>query len=169
MYGATTGSPTDSDHPKEKREGKTEEELGSDSSSTADNKIGFSMNDSPTFSKGLFVDSRDYSKKNLQNMSTNLSGVSLPEDDKRRGAQDILGSHFPAVETGTQKPIYRLSRDAPQGLPQGSRAGGGGERTALGAGSLQPHGGGFASRSFKNPSRGGVVSLKNRADSPDYY
>ncbi|NXV11509.1 SKT protein, partial [Cepphus grylle] len=119
VYGATTGSPTDSDHPKEKREGKTEEELGSDSSSTADSKIGFSMNDSPTFSKGLFVDSRDYSKKNLQNISTNLSGVSLPEDDKRRGAQDILGSHFPAVETGKQKPNYRLSRDAEQGLPQG--------------------------------------------------
>ncbi|KAM6101228.1 sickle tail protein homolog isoform 1-T1 [Theristicus caerulescens] len=119
VYGATTGSPTDSDHPKEKREGKTEEELGSDSSSPADSKIGFSMNDSPTFSKGLFVDSRDYSKKNLQNMSTNLSGVSLPEDDKRRGAQDILGSHFPAVETGKQKPNYGLSRDARQGLPQG--------------------------------------------------
>ncbi|NXO81062.1 SKT protein, partial [Sitta europaea] len=108
VYGATTGSPTDSDHPKEKREGRTEEELGSDSSSTADSKIGFSMNDSPTFSKGLFVDSTDYSNKNLQNMSTNLSGVSLPEEDKRRGAQDILGSHFPAVETGKQKPNYRL-------------------------------------------------------------
>ncbi|XP_074430560.1 sickle tail protein homolog isoform X6 [Larus michahellis] len=119
VYGATTGSPTDSDHPKEKREGKTEEELGSDSSSTADSKIGFSMNDSPTFSKGFFVDSRDYSKKNLQNISTNLSGVSLPEEDKRRGAQDILGSHFPAVETGKQKPNYRLSRDAEQGPPQG--------------------------------------------------
>ncbi|NWU30224.1 SKT protein, partial [Dyaphorophyia castanea] len=108
VYGATTGSPTDSDHPKEKREGRTEEELGSDSSSTADSKIGFSMNDSPTFSKGLFVDSTDYSNKNSKNMSTNLSGVSLPEEDKRRGAQDILGSHFPAVETGKQKPNYRL-------------------------------------------------------------
>ncbi|KAL9869259.1 sickle tail protein homolog isoform 3-T3 [Geothlypis trichas] len=115
VYGATTGSPTDSDHPKEKREGRTEEELGSDSSSTADSKSGFSMNDSPTFSKGLFVDSTDYSNKNLQNVSTNLSGVSLPEEDKRRGAQDILGSHFPAVETGKQKPNYRLSRDAHQG------------------------------------------------------
>uniref|UniRef100_A0A8C0EXC9 KIAA1217 n=1 Tax=Bubo bubo TaxID=30461 RepID=A0A8C0EXC9_BUBBB len=121
-------SPTDSDHPKEKREGKTEEELGSDSSSTADSKIGFSMNDSPTFSKGLnmepyghdkLIEGRDYSKKNLQNMSTNLSGVTLPEDDKRRGAQDILGSHFPPVETGKQKPNYRLSRGAHQGLPQG--------------------------------------------------
>ncbi|XP_040402177.1 sickle tail protein homolog isoform X4 [Cygnus olor] len=119
VYGATTGSPTDSDHPKEKREGKTDEELGSDSSSTDDSKIGFSMNDSPTFSKGLFVDSRDYSKKNLQNTSTNLSGVSLPEDEKRRGAQDILGSHFPAVEPGKQNPSYRLSRDACQALPQG--------------------------------------------------
>ncbi|NXO14666.1 SKT protein, partial [Oriolus oriolus] len=108
VCGATTGSPTDSDHPKEKREGRTEEELGSDSSSTADSKIGFSMNDSPTFSKGLFVDRTDYSTKNLQNMSTNLSGVSLPEEDKRRGAQDILGSHFPAFETGKQKPNYRL-------------------------------------------------------------
>ncbi|NXL16659.1 SKT protein, partial [Setophaga kirtlandii] len=108
VYGATTGSPTDSDHPKEKREGRTEEELGSDSSSTADSKSGFSMNDSPTFSKGLFVDSTDYSNKNLQNVSTNLSGVSLPEEDKRRGAQDILGSHFPAIETGKQKPTYRL-------------------------------------------------------------
>ncbi|XP_041346098.1 sickle tail protein homolog isoform X9 [Pyrgilauda ruficollis] len=119
VYGATTGSLTDSDHPKEKREGRTEEELGSDSSSTADSKSGFSMNDSPTFSKGLFVDSTDYSNRNLQNMSTNLSGVSLPEEDKRRGAQDILGSHFPAVETGKQKPNYRLSRDALQGVPQG--------------------------------------------------
>ncbi|XP_048150934.1 sickle tail protein homolog isoform X10 [Corvus hawaiiensis] len=119
VYGATTGSPTDSDHPKEKREGRTEEELGSDSSSTSDSKIGFSMNDSPTFSKGLFVDSTDYSNKNLQNMSTNLSGVSLPEEDKRRGAQDILGSHFPAVETGKQKPNYRLSRDAHQDVLQG--------------------------------------------------
>ncbi|NWZ97084.1 SKT protein, partial [Nesospiza acunhae] len=115
VYGATTGSPTDSDHPKEKREGRTEEELGSDSSSTADSKSGFSMNDSPTFSKGLFVDSTDYSNKHLQNVSTNLSGVSLPEEDKRRGAQDILGSHFPATETGKQKPNYRLSRDAHQG------------------------------------------------------
>ncbi|NWS15458.1 SKT protein, partial [Pachyramphus minor] len=119
VCGATTGSPTDSDHPKEKREGKTEEELGFDSSSTADSKIGFSMNDSPTFSKGLFVDSTDYSKKTPPNMSTNLSAVSLPEDDKRRGAQDILGSHNRAVETGKQKPNYRLSRDAHQGLPQG--------------------------------------------------
>ncbi|XP_058687424.1 sickle tail protein homolog isoform X5 [Poecile atricapillus] len=119
VYGATTGSPTDSDHPKEKREGRTEEELGSDSSSTADSKIGFSMNDSPTFSKGLFVDSTDYSNKNLQNMSTNLSGVSLPEEDERRGAQDILGSRFPAVETGKQKPNYRLPRDAHQGVLQG--------------------------------------------------
>uniref|UniRef100_A0A674HCY6 KIAA1217 n=1 Tax=Taeniopygia guttata TaxID=59729 RepID=A0A674HCY6_TAEGU len=119
VYGATTGSPKDSDHPKEKREGRTEEELGSDSSSTADSKSGFSMNDSPTFSKGLFVDSTDYSNKNLQNMSTNLSGIGLPEEDTRRGAQDILGSHFPAVETGKQKPNYRLSRDALQGVPQG--------------------------------------------------
>ncbi|XP_009943662.2 sickle tail protein homolog isoform X4 [Opisthocomus hoazin] len=119
VYGAATGSPTDSDHPKAKREGKTEEELGSDSSSTADSKIGFSMIDSPTFSKGFFVDSRDYSKKNFQNTSTNLSGVSLPEDDKRRGAPDILGSHFPAVETGKQKPNYGVSRDPRQGLPQG--------------------------------------------------
>ncbi|NXY87824.1 SKT protein, partial [Alcedo cyanopectus] len=118
VYGAATGSPTDSDHPKEKREGKNEE-LGSDSSSTADSKIGFSMNDSPTFSKGLLVDNRDYSKKNLQTMSTNLSGVSLPEDDKRRGARDILGSHFPAAESGKQKPDSRLSRDAQQGLLQG--------------------------------------------------
>ncbi|NXO25887.1 SKT protein, partial [Cisticola juncidis] len=108
VYGATTGSPTDSDHPKEKREGRTEEELGSDSSSTADSKIGFSMNDSSTFSKGLFVDSTDYSNKNLQNTNTNLSGVSLPEEDKRRGAQDIVGSHFPASETGKQKPNHRL-------------------------------------------------------------
>uniref|UniRef100_A0A8C0EWZ3 KIAA1217 n=1 Tax=Bubo bubo TaxID=30461 RepID=A0A8C0EWZ3_BUBBB len=107
---------------------KWELELGSDSSSTADSKIGFSMNDSPTFSKGLnmepyghdkLIEGRDYSKKNLQNMSTNLSGVTLPEDDKRRGAQDILGSHFPPVETGKQKPNYRLSRGAHQGLPQG--------------------------------------------------
>ncbi|XP_015708765.1 sickle tail protein homolog isoform X9 [Coturnix japonica] len=119
VYGATTGSPTDSDHLKEKREGKTEEELGSDSSSTNDSKIGFSMNDSSAFSKGLFVDSRDYSKKNLQNMSTNLPSVSLPEDDKRRGAQDILGSHFPAVENGKPNPNYGLSRDACQGPPQG--------------------------------------------------
>ncbi|XP_068529817.1 sickle tail protein homolog isoform X8 [Anas acuta] len=119
VYGATTGSPTDSDHPKEKREGKTDEELGSDSSSTDDSKIGFSVNDSPTFSKGLFVDSRDYSKKNLQSTSTNLSGASLPEDEKRRGAQDILGSHFPAVEPGKQNLGYGLSRDACQGLPQG--------------------------------------------------
>ncbi|NWT64966.1 SKT protein, partial [Prunella himalayana] len=123
VYGATTGSPTDSDHPKEKREGRTEEELGSDSSSTADSKSGFSMNDSPTFSKGLFVDSTNYSNKNLQNMSTNLSGVSLPEEDKQRGAQDTLGSHFPAVETGKQKPNYRLSRDAHQGVPQGEAMG----------------------------------------------
>uniref|UniRef100_A0A8C9EHH4 KIAA1217 n=1 Tax=Pavo cristatus TaxID=9049 RepID=A0A8C9EHH4_PAVCR len=108
-----------SDHPKEKREGKTEEELGSDSSSTNDSKIGFSMDDSSTFSKGLFVDSRDYSKKNLQNMSTNLPSVSLPEDDKRRGAQDILGSHFPAVENGKPNPSYGLSRDACQGPLQG--------------------------------------------------
>ncbi|XP_010083159.1 PREDICTED: sickle tail protein homolog, partial [Pterocles gutturalis] len=119
VYGATTASPTDSDHPKEKREGKTEEELGSDSSSTAESKIAFSMNDSPTFSKGLFIDSRDYSKKNIQNMSTNLSGVSLPEDDKRKEVQDTLGPHFPAVETGKQKPNYGLPRDAQQVLLQG--------------------------------------------------
>ncbi|NXU52461.1 SKT protein, partial [Turnix velox] len=118
VFGATTGSLTDSDHPKEKREGKTEEELGSHSSSTADSKIGFSMNDSSTFSKGLFVDSRDYSKKNLQNLSANLSGVSLPEDDRQTGAQDILGSHFPAVEPEKEKPNYRLSQDADQGLLQ---------------------------------------------------
>ncbi|NXG42995.1 SKT protein, partial [Psilopogon haemacephalus] len=119
VYGATTASPTDSDHPKEKREGKTEEELGSDPSSTADSRIGLSLNDSPTFSKGLFVESRDYSKKNLLNVSTNLSGVSLPEDDKRRGARDILGSQFPAVEIGNQKADYRPSRDAQQGPLQG--------------------------------------------------
>ncbi|NXH14570.1 SKT protein, partial [Bucco capensis] len=120
VYGATTGSPTDSDHPKEKREGKTEEELGSDSSSTADSRIGFAMNDSPTLSKGWFVDSRDYPQKNLQNMSTNLAAGSWPDEDKRRGAPDILGSHFPAGETtGKHKADSRLSRDAPQGLPPG--------------------------------------------------
>ncbi|NXC48279.1 SKT protein, partial [Penelope pileata] len=131
VYGATTGSPTDSDHPKEKREGKTEEELGSDSSSTDDSKIGFSMNDSSTFSKGLFVDSRDYSKKNLQNMSTNLSSVSLPEDDKRRGAQDILGSHFSAVENGKPSLSYGLSRDAGQGPPQGEAVPSAGRRVPI--------------------------------------
>ncbi|NWW71429.1 SKT protein, partial [Climacteris rufus] len=131
VYGATTGSPTDSDHPKEKREGKTEEELGSDSSSTADSKIGFSMNESPTFSKGLFVDSTDYSNTNLQNMSTNLSGVSLPEEDKRRGAQDTLGSHFPAVETGKQKLNSRLSGDAQQAVPQGEALQGAGKHVPV--------------------------------------
>ncbi|XP_009671935.2 sickle tail protein homolog isoform X7 [Struthio camelus] len=131
VYGATTGSPTDSDHPKEKREGKTEEELGSDSSSTAESKIGFSMNDSPTFSKGLFVDGRDYVNKNLQNVSTNLSGVSLPEEDRRRGAQDILGSHFPAAETGKQKPNYGLPQDALQGLPLGEPSPSTGKRVPI--------------------------------------
>ncbi|NWX98507.1 SKT protein, partial [Nothoprocta ornata] len=115
VCGATTGHPTDSDHPKEKREGRTEEELGSDSSSRADHKIVFSMNDSPTLSKGLLVDSRDYSSKTLQNVSTELSGVSLPEDDRRRGPQDTSGSHFPAGETGKQQPSYGLSWEAPQG------------------------------------------------------
>ncbi|NWU97033.1 SKT protein, partial [Upupa epops] len=115
VYGAATGSPTDSDHPKEKREGRTEEELGSDSSSTAERKIGFAMNASPTVSQGLFVDSRDYSKRNLQHTGTDLAGVSLAEDDKRRGAQDTLGSHFPAVEAGKQKADHRLSWDAPHG------------------------------------------------------
>ncbi|NXW82003.1 SKT protein, partial [Alopecoenas beccarii] len=131
VCGATTGSPTDSDHPKEKREGKTEEELGSDSSSTADSRIGFSMNDNRTFSKGLFVDSRDYSKKNLPNMSTNLSGVSLSEDDKRRGAHDILGSRFPAVETGKQKPNYELSLDVRQALLQGEALQGAGRHVPI--------------------------------------
>ncbi|NXD12767.1 SKT protein, partial [Nothocercus nigrocapillus] len=115
VYGATTGPPTDSDHPKEKREGRTEEELGSDSPSAADSRVGFSMNGSPALSKGLLVDSRDYSNSNLHNVSTDLHGVGLPEDDRRRGAQDILGSHFPAVESGKQKPSYGPLRDAPQG------------------------------------------------------
>ncbi|KAM8811794.1 sickle tail protein homolog [Eudromia elegans] len=128
VYGATTGPPTDSDHPKEKREGRSEEELGSHSPSTADSKLGFSVKDSPTPSKGLLVDSRDCSDRNLQNVSTDPSGVSVPEEDRRRGAQDTLGSHFPAVETGKQTPSYGPAHDAPQGPGPGEPLQGAGQR-----------------------------------------
>ncbi|XP_053876675.1 sickle tail protein homolog isoform X4 [Malaclemys terrapin pileata] len=118
VYGDTTRFPKDSDHPKEKREGKTEDEMSSDASSISENKIGFSMNDHSVFSKDLFVGNRDYSNKNPHNISTNFSGVSLPENDRRKGGQDVLGVHYPAIETGKQKLNYGILRHPDHNMPQ---------------------------------------------------
>nr|XP_032631554.1 sickle tail protein homolog isoform X3 [Chelonoidis abingdonii] len=118
VYGDTTGSPKDSDHPKEKREGKTEDERSSDASSISENKIGFSMNENSVFSKDLFVGNKDYSNKNPHNISTNFSNVSLPESDRRKGSQDVLGVHYPAIETGKQKLNYGILRHTDHDMPQ---------------------------------------------------
>ncbi|XP_044860364.1 sickle tail protein homolog isoform X3 [Mauremys mutica] len=118
VYGDTTGSPKDSDHPKEKRDGKTEDERSSDASSISENKIGFSMNENSVFTKDLFVGNKDYSNKNPHNISTNFSSVSLPENDRRKGGQDVLGVHYPAIETGKQKLNYGILRHTDYDMPQ---------------------------------------------------
>uniref|UniRef100_A0A674IIZ4 KIAA1217 n=1 Tax=Terrapene triunguis TaxID=2587831 RepID=A0A674IIZ4_9SAUR len=118
VYGDTTRSPKDSDHPKEKREGKTEDEMSSDASSISENKIGFSMNENSVFSKDLFVGNKDYSNKNPHNISTNFSSVGLPENDRRKGGQDVLGVHYPAIETGKQKLNHGILRHTDHNMPQ---------------------------------------------------
>ncbi|XP_050794945.1 sickle tail protein homolog isoform X3 [Gopherus flavomarginatus] len=118
VYGDTTGSPKDSDHPKEKREGKTEDERSSDASSISENKTGFSINENSVFSKDLFVGNKDYSNKNPHNISTNFSSVSLPESDRRKGSKDVLGVHYPAIETGKQKLNYGILRHTDHDMPQ---------------------------------------------------
>uniref|UniRef100_A0A452HNX1 Actin interacting protein 3-like C-terminal domain-containing protein n=1 Tax=Gopherus agassizii TaxID=38772 RepID=A0A452HNX1_9SAUR len=118
VYGDTTGSPKDSDHPKEKREGKTEDERSSDASSISENKTGFSINENSVFSKDLFVGNKDYSSKNPHNISINFSSVSLPESDRRKGSQDVLGMHYPAIETGKQKLNYGMLRHTDHDMPQ---------------------------------------------------
>ncbi|XP_039379487.1 sickle tail protein homolog isoform X5 [Mauremys reevesii] len=118
VYGDTTGFPKDSDHPKEKRDGKTEDERSSDASSISENKIGFSMNENSVFSKDLFVGNKDYSNKNPHNISTNFSSVSLPENERRKGGQDVLGVHYPAIETGKQKLNYGILRHTDYDMPQ---------------------------------------------------
>nr|XP_048693832.1 sickle tail protein homolog isoform X5 [Caretta caretta] len=118
VYGDTTGSPKDSDHPKEKREGKTEDQMSSDASSISENKSSFSMNENSVFSKDLFVGNKDYSNKNPHNISTNFSRVSLPENDGRKGGQDVLGVHYPTIETGKQKLTYGILRHTDYDMPQ---------------------------------------------------
>ncbi|KAM7176414.1 sickle tail protein homolog isoform 3-T3 [Macrochelys suwanniensis] len=118
VYGDTTGSPKDSDHPKEKREGKTEDEMSSDASSISENKISFSMKENSVFSKDLFVGNKDYSNKNPHNISTNFSSVSLPENDRRKGGRDVLGVHYPAIETGKQKLNYGILTHTDHDMPQ---------------------------------------------------
>ncbi|XP_067418470.1 sickle tail protein homolog isoform X3 [Emydura macquarii macquarii] len=116
--GDTTRFPKDSDHPKERREGKTEDKMTSDASSRSENKISFSMNENSIFSKDLFVENKDYCNKNPHNVSTGFSSVSLPENDRRKGAQDVLGMHNPAIEAGKQKLNYGLWRNTDHGVPQ---------------------------------------------------
>uniref|UniRef100_A0A8C3THR3 KIAA1217 n=1 Tax=Chelydra serpentina TaxID=8475 RepID=A0A8C3THR3_CHESE len=118
VYGDTTGSPKDSDYPKEKREGKTEDEMSSDASSISENKISFSMKENSVFSKDLFVGNKDYSNKNPHNISTNFSSVSVPENDRRKGGQDVLGVHYPAIETGKQKLNYGILTHTDHDMPQ---------------------------------------------------
>ncbi|XP_037746782.1 sickle tail protein homolog isoform X1 [Chelonia mydas] len=118
VYGDTTGSPKDSDHPKEKREGKTEDQMSSDASSISENKSSFSMNENSVFSKDLFVGNKDSSNKNPHNISTNFSRVSLPENDGRKGGQDVLGVHYPTIETGKQKLMYGILRHTDYDMPQ---------------------------------------------------
>ncbi|CAM5094314.1 unnamed protein product [Eretmochelys imbricata] len=118
VYGDTTGSPKDSDHPKEKREGKTEDQMSSDASSISENKSSFSMNENSVFSKDLFVGNKDYSNKNPHNISTNFSRVSLPENDGRKGGQDVLGVHYPTIETGKQKLTYGILQHTDYDMPQ---------------------------------------------------
>ncbi|XP_038247978.1 sickle tail protein homolog isoform X3 [Dermochelys coriacea] len=118
VYGETTGSPKDSHHPKEKREGKTEDQMSSDASSISENKSSFSMNENSVLSKDLFVGNKDYSNKNPHNISTNVSRVSLPENDRRKGGQDVLGVHYPTIETGKQKLTYGILRHTDYDMPQ---------------------------------------------------
>ncbi|XP_074802190.1 sickle tail protein homolog isoform X2 [Natator depressus] len=118
VYGDTTGSPKDSDHPKEKREGKTEDQMSSDASSISENKSSFSMNENSVFSKDLFVGNKDSSNKNPHNISTNFSRVSLPENDGRKGGQDVLGVHYPTIETGKQKLMYGILQHTDYDMPQ---------------------------------------------------
>ncbi|XP_019363827.1 PREDICTED: sickle tail protein homolog isoform X1 [Gavialis gangeticus] len=116
VYGDTAGSPKDSDHPKEKREGKTEEEMGSHASSLADTRVSFSVNENSAFSKGWSAD-EDYSKNNLSSVSTNLTSISLPKDDQSKEMQDVLEGHYPAIESGKQKLSYAILRDVGPSMP----------------------------------------------------
>nr|XP_025036586.1 sickle tail protein homolog isoform X4 [Pelodiscus sinensis] len=117
VYGDTTGSPKDSDHPKETTEGKTEDEMISDISRISESKSSFSMNENSVVSKDLFAGNKDYSNKNPHNISTNVSCVSLPENGRRKGGQDDLGVHYPAIEIGKQKLNYGILRDTDPGMP----------------------------------------------------
>uniref|UniRef100_A0A8C8RWV0 KIAA1217 n=1 Tax=Pelusios castaneus TaxID=367368 RepID=A0A8C8RWV0_9SAUR len=111
--GDTTGSPKDSDHPKETREDK----MSSDTSTISENKMSFSMNENSIFSKYLFTENKDCSDKNPHN-STSFSSVSLPENDRRKEAQDVLGTHYPAIEAGKQQLNCGLLGDTDHGTPQ---------------------------------------------------
>uniref|UniRef100_A0A7M4FWI6 KIAA1217 n=1 Tax=Crocodylus porosus TaxID=8502 RepID=A0A7M4FWI6_CROPO len=115
VYGDTAGSPKDSDHPKEKREGKTEEEMGSHASSLADTRVSFSVNENSAFSKGWSAD-EDYSKNNLSSVSTSLTSINLPKDDRSKEMQDVLEGHYPAIESGKQKLSYGILRDVGPGM-----------------------------------------------------
>ncbi|XP_074840975.1 sickle tail protein homolog isoform X3 [Carettochelys insculpta] len=116
VYGNTTGSPKDSGHPKEKRKGKTEDEMSSDASSVSENKSSFSANQNSAFSQDLFVGDKDYSSMNLHNISANVSCVSLPENSRGKGGHDVSGGHCPATETGKQKLNYGILRDPDHGM-----------------------------------------------------
>lgn len=131
MYGDTAGSPKDIDHPKEKREGKTEEEMGSHASSLADTRVSFSVNENSTFSKGWSAD-KDYSKNNLSSVSTSLTSISLPKDDRSKEMQDVLEGRYPAIENGKQKLSYGILRDVGPSMPQNEPVESTGKRIPVG-------------------------------------
>ncbi|KYO46806.1 hypothetical protein Y1Q_0014409 [Alligator mississippiensis] len=131
VYGDTAGSPKDIDHPKEKREGKTEEEMGSHASSLADTRVSFSVNENSTFSKGWSAD-KDYSKNNLSSVSTSLTSISLPKDDRSKEMQDVLEGRYPAIENGKQKLSYGILRDVGPSMPQNEPVESTGKRIPVG-------------------------------------
>lgn len=108
MYGEAS---KDSDHPKDKPEGKTEE-MGLDASNINGNKVSFPKTEHLTFSKDLLLDSKDYAKQNYLKPNTSVSSVHLIENEQKGGLES------PALESGRQKLSYGISTETGRSAPQ---------------------------------------------------
>ncbi|XP_077159901.1 sickle tail protein homolog isoform X4 [Paroedura picta] len=101
----------DSDHPKDKPEGKTEE-MGLDASSINGNKGSFPKTENLTSSKDLLLDSKDYAKQNDLKPNTSISSIHLIENERKRGAD------APTVESGREKLSYGVVTETGHSAPQ---------------------------------------------------
>nr|XP_056713648.1 sickle tail protein homolog [Euleptes europaea] len=101
----------DSDHSKDKPEGRTEE-MGLGASSITGNKSSFPKTENLTFSKDLILDSKDYAKQNYLKPNASISSVHLIENEGKWGVEG------PAVEPGRQKLNYGVATETGQSAPQ---------------------------------------------------